>query len=241
MNLWACTTRAKENIKMKHNKLQTLTRRYSDGGSNPAPTNSPETAPAAPQPQMQVPSEPVIQTPPNYEELFKTDKSLQSFIDKHVTRAVQTAVEKDRKRMQLLNDAAADEKSKLDVMTPEQREAYWRQKAETIQKDYEAKEAGRIAKQKATEIFQREKIPLELLELHDLSVFNDDFTSKLMNVYSKFEFYPKGEFDKALESRLNELRKQPTPETHEPQAKDPYAWQTEPEKAPQHSWNRHSK
>lgn len=225
---------------MKHSRFYRLTRRFSDGGAQPTQENT--SAPAMEQVAAPVAAaEPPAQTAPNYEELLKTDKALQSLFDRQVTKAVQTAVNKDRERMRLLNDAAADEKSKLEVMTPEQRESYWRQKAEKIQKDFQAKEAGRIAKQKATEIFEREKIPLALLDLHDDTSFNDEYTAKLMSAYSQFEFYPKGTFKQAVENAVNEMRKQPAPETHQPQATDPYAWQPMPQQAPLNHWNKYSK
>lgn len=221
---------------MKHNKFYKLTRRFSDGGTQPQQEPTPPTqdgVTAAPPVSTPEPSTP---TAPNYEELLKTDKALQSLFDKQVTKAVQTAVNKDRERMRLLNDAAADEKSKLEVMTPEQRESYWRQKAEKIEKDFQAKEAGRLAKQKATEIFEREKIPLALLDLHDDASFNDEYTAKLMSAYSQFEFYPKGTFKQAVENAVNEMRKQPAPETHQPKPDDPCAWKPTQQREQRPPW-----
>lgn len=226
---------------MKHSKFYRLTRRFSDGGAQPQQEPSPPNQGGTPTAPPVAAPEPPTPAAPNYEELLKTDKALQSLFDKQVTKAVQTAVNKDRERMRLLNDAAADEKSKLEVMTPEQRESYWRQKAEKIEKDFQAKEAGRLAKQKATEIFEREKIPLALLDLHDDASFNDEYTAKLMSAYSQFEFYPKGTFRQAVENAVNEMRKQPAPETHQPQAADPYAWQPMPQQAPLNHWNKYSK
>lgn len=193
-------------------KLKRLTRRYSEGGaqppSEPQPAPAPQGVPAEP------PAEPPTPAPaPNYEELLKTDKALQSLIDKQVTKAVQTAVSKDRERTKLLNDAAADENSKLAVMTPEQREEYWKRKVESISREYETKETGRVAKEKAIGIFEKEKIPLSLLELHPISDYNDDFTAKLMSAYSQYEFFPKGSFEKAVSEGIDKRLGQEPPTT----------------------------
>lgn len=178
--------------------------------------------------------------PVNYDEVVKSDKVLQSWFDRKVTEATQNAVRKYQEKMRLINDAAADENSKLSVMTPEQQADYWRQKAEKLARDSEAQEAGRTAKEKAIGIFEKNKIPTSLLDLHDLSKFDDDFTTNLLNIYSQYEFYPKGSFDEAVSKAVAEKLAQSPPESHNPPTKDPYGWVKEKEPAKRQPWERHT-
>lgn len=197
--------------------------------TTPEPTTPPQTT----EPQNKP-------SPPNYEELFKTDKSLQSWYDRKVNEAVQNAVRKDREKMKLINDAAADETTKVSMMTPDQQAEYWKQKAERIAKESEAKELGRAAKEKAAGIFEQNGIPISFLDLYDVAAFQEDFVAKLMNVYSQYEFYPKGKFDKAVSKALEEKLAQNPPEQHQEQQKDPYGWQKPKEAVPRNPWEKHS-
>ena len=193
-----------------------------------------------PEPTTQQATEPQSKpSMPNYEELFKTDKSLQSWYDRKVNEAVQNAVRKDREKMKLINDAAADETTKVSMMTPEQQAEYWKQKAERIAKESEAKELGRAAKEKAASIFEQNKIPVSFLDLYDVAAFQDDFVAKLMNVYSQYEFYPKGNFDKAVSKALEEKLAQTPPEQHQEQQKDPYGWKKSEDVVKRNPWEKH--
>ena len=153
---------------------------------------------------------------------------------------MQNAVRKDREKMKLINDAAADETTKLSMMTPEQQAEYWKQKAERIARESEAKEIGRAAKEKAAGIFEQNKIPVQFLDLYDVAAFQDDFVAKLMNVYSQYEFYPKGSFDESVSKALEEKLAQKPPEQHQEQQKDPYGWQEPKEAVKRKPWEKHT-
>lgn len=70
----------------------------------------------------------------NYEELIKTDKELQSFLDTRVSNSNKTAIENARKQWELERDSEKTEAEKLAQMNETQKLQYQLQKQ---QKDYE--------------------------------------------------------------------------------------------------------
>ena len=85
--------------------------------NDPAPQEEPEPIPPA-DPK----AEPALQEPLelNYEELIKTDKALQSLIDKERTKAAQTAREKEAQRLKIITDEKISEKAKFEAMTKDE-------------------------------------------------------------------------------------------------------------------------
>ncbi len=74
------------------------------------------------------------QTEVNYEELIKTDKKLQSFLDSRMTASNKTAIENARKQWELENSEKITEAEKLAQMNETQKLQYQLKKQ---QKDYE--------------------------------------------------------------------------------------------------------
>lgn len=74
------------------------------------------------------------QTEVNYEELIKTDKKLQSFLDSRMTASNKTAIENAKKQWELENSEKITEAEKLAQMNETQKLQYQLKKQ---QKDYE--------------------------------------------------------------------------------------------------------
>lgn len=73
----------------------------------------------------------------SFDDLMK-DKEYQSELDRRINQAVQTATAKERDRQKIIQDKMADEMLRVSKMTEDEKEAYFKNKAE---KEAEKKEA----------------------------------------------------------------------------------------------------
>ena len=138
----------------------------------------------------------------NYEELIKTDKGLQSFLDSRVSSSNKTAIENARKQWELERDTEKTEAEKLAQMNETQKLQYQLQKQ---QKDYEAMqrklnardlkdEALKIATTQDTafdpeflNLFDYENMTAEQLQEKTklIRAIQDRITEKAVNEWSK--------------------------------------------------------
>ena len=103
--------------------------------------------------------------PTNYDELLKTDSNLQSWLDKRVNTATQTAVQKALEKERLLADEKVSEAEKLAKMNKEERSAYELQKIKQELEQYKAREAANGLKSEALKVASEQGVPAELVEL----------------------------------------------------------------------------
>lgn len=101
----------------------------------------------------------------NFDELARSNKEFQSWLDRERTKSNQTAIENFKKKQELLASEKATEDEKLKAMTEKERIAY-----EAKQKDNEIEQlkhqiAVTKLKEQVLTLGNEKKIPNELLEL----------------------------------------------------------------------------
>lgn len=138
----------------------------------------------------------------NYEELSKTDKELQSYVDRRVSEALKTAKTKWQEDL----DTEKTEAEKLEKMNKEQKLEY------QAKKEKQEKEKA-LAELNA---FKLEKQALQIasekgLDVSLLSFFNFE-TVKAEEINSKIDEISTA-FNKAVEKAVNERLKEDTPIT----------------------------
>lgn len=102
---------------------------------------------------------------PNYEELIKTDKTLQSFLDSRVQSATTTAVQKALEKQRILSDEKATEAEKLAKMNKEEKQAYELKKAQDEIAKYKLQESVRGLKEEALKTANEKGVPVSMVEL----------------------------------------------------------------------------
>ena len=88
----------------------------------------------------------------NYEELIKTDKELQSFLDSRVSIANKTAIENAKKQWQLEQDTQKTEAEKLAQMNETQKLQYQLKKQEKANAEIQRKLNARDLRDEAIKI-----------------------------------------------------------------------------------------
>lgn len=88
----------------------------------------------------------------NYEELIKTDKELQSFLDSRITSSNKTAVENAKKQWQLELDTEKSEAEKLAQMNETQKLQYELKKQKKLNEETQKKLNARDLKDEAIKI-----------------------------------------------------------------------------------------
>lgn len=116
-------------------------------------------------PQGSAPAGAEPNAPTNYDELLKTDKTLQSWLDKRVNTATQTAVQSALEKERLLADEKVSEAEKLAKMNKEERSAYELQKVRRELEQYKAREAANGLRTEALKVASEQGVPAELVEL----------------------------------------------------------------------------
>lgn len=140
----------------------------------------------------------------NYEELIKTDKGLQSFLDSRVSSSNKTAIENARKQWELERDTEKTEAEKLAKMNKEQKLEYQAQKERTDKEKALAELNAYKLKEQATKIASEKGLDISLL-----TFFNFE-TVKAEEINSKIEEVSNA-FNKAVEKAVNERLKEDTP------------------------------
>lgn len=140
----------------------------------------------------------------NYEELVKTDKALQSFLDSRITSANKTAVENAKKQWQLEIDTEKSEAEKLASMNEKQKHDYEMRKAEREKNEAIAELNSYKLKEQATKIAGEKGIGISLLEFFDYKTLKaEELDAKLDSISTAF--------NNAVEKAVNERLKEPTP------------------------------
>jgi len=147
----------------------------------------------------------------NYEELIKTDKGLQSFLDSRVSNSNKTAIENARKQWELERDTEKTEAEKLAQMNETQKLQYQLQKQ---QKDYEAMQRklnARDLKDEALKIATTQDTAFdpEFLNLFDY----ENMTAEQLQEKTKLI---KSIQDRIVEKAVNEWSKEKPPYNPDP-------------------------
>jgi hypothetical protein len=138
----------------------------------------------------------------NYEELIKTDKELQSFLDSRVSSSNKTAIENARKQWELERDTQKSEAEKLAQMNETQKLQYQLKKQEEANQEIQRKLNARDLKDEALKIATTQDTAFdpEFLNLFDyenmtaeqlqektklIQAIQDRITEKAVNEWSK--------------------------------------------------------
>lgn len=133
-------------------------------------------------------SEPAAETTVNYDEIIKTDKALQSWLDRRVGAATQNAVKSALEKERMLADEKVSEAEKLAKMNKEERNAYEMQKIKKELDQYKAREAANGLRTEALKIAAEQGVPTELVELIPFeSVDAEAVSIKISEMKTAFE------------------------------------------------------
>ena len=161
----------------------------------------------------------------DYDARLKEDKDLQSFLDKRLAAAskkqeaaVREAVEKERRRQQQLAEAKLNDAERKKLMTPEERAEAAERKAQELEERIARQDEVRQFTGEINDILAESKIPSELfnagIDYHKMP--HDEIRERAL-VFSKYEYFPKGEFAKKVEEqatlKFNNATKQKQPES----------------------------
>jgi hypothetical protein len=154
----------------------------------------------------------------DYEALYGTDKTLQSFVDKAVTKATQTAVQNALQKQQRLNDEQLSESERLKEMTAEQRALYFEQKYKDAEKARARDKEVESLKTQTISMLAESGVPDIFLDVFDFNNATAEDIRQRVSMLGEYEYYPKGEFKKQLDAGIiagvNEKLKQAPLETH---------------------------
>lgn len=140
----------------------------------------------------------------NYEELIKTDKKLQSFLDSRTTASNKTAVENARKQWELENNEKVTEAEKLAKMTETQKLQYQIQKEKQEKENSLAELNAYKMKEQAVKIASEKGLDVSLLDLIDFKTITAEKLNENIDSLSTT-------FNKAVEKVVNERLKEKTP------------------------------
>ena len=147
----------------------------------------------------------------NYEELIKTDKELQSFLDSRVSSSNKTAIENARKQWELERDTEKTEAEKLAQMNETQKLQYQLQKQ---QKDYEAMQRKLNARDLKDEAFKIATTQDTAFEPEFLNLFDyENMTAEQLQEKTKLI---KAIQDRIVEKAVNEWSKEKPPYNPDP-------------------------
>lgn len=142
----------------------------------------------------------------NYEELIKTDKELQSFLDSRISSSNKTAIENAKKQWQLEQDTQKTEAEKLAQMNETQRLQYQLKKQEEANQEIQRKLNARDLKDEALKIATSQDTAFdpEFLNLFDY----ENMTAEALQEKTKLI---KSIQDRIVEKTLNEWSKEKPP------------------------------
>lgn len=107
---------------------------------------------------------------PDFGEMLKSNPAFQAELDRRVNQAVETATQKERERQQIIQDGLQDEVLRVSKMTQQEKDAYFKQKAEKEAADKEADLTKRELTLDARSALQDKHLPESFL---DLLVYTD--------------------------------------------------------------------
>lgn len=149
-------------MRVKNHKFQDLARRWDDGGTADMSEVISATSESVSPDEAQATEK---NAAPNYDDLLKTDKSLQSWLDSRVSKASQTAVQNALEKERLLADEKASEAEKLAAMSEREKQEYLLKKAKDEIAQLKAEVNTRQLKDQAMRIAEEKKVPIPLAEL----------------------------------------------------------------------------
>lgn len=147
----------------------------------------------------------------NYEELIKTDKELQSFLDSRVSSSNKTAIENARKQWELERDTQKSEAEKLAQMNETQKLQYQLKKQEEANQKIQRKLNARDLKDEALKIATTQDTAFdpEFLNLFDY----ENMTAEQLQEKTKLI---KTIQDRIVEKAVNEWSKEKPPYNPDP-------------------------
>ena len=147
----------------------------------------------------------------NYEELIKTDKELQSFLDSRVSSSNKTAIENAKKQWELERDTQKSEAEKLAQMNETQKLQYQLKKQEEANKEIQRKLNARDLKDEALKIATTQDTAFdpEFLNLFDY----ENMTAEQLQDKTKLI---KAIQDRIVEKAVNEWSKEKPPYNPDP-------------------------
>ncbi len=147
----------------------------------------------------------------NYEELIKTDKELQSFLDSRVSSSNKTAIENARKQWELERDTQKSEAEKLVQMNETQKLQYQLKKQEEANQEIQRKLNARDLKDEALKIATTQDTAFdpEFLNLFDY----ENMTAEQLQDKTKLI---KAIQDRIVEKAVNEWSKEKPPYNPDP-------------------------
>lgn len=154
----------------------------------------------------------------NYEELIKTDKELQSFLDSRVSSSNKTAIENARKQWELERDTQKSEAEKLAQMNETQKLQYQLKKQEEVNQEIQRKLNARDLKDEALKIATTQDTAFdpEFLNLFDY----ENMTAEQLQDKTKLI---KAIQDRIVEKAVNEWSKEKPPYNPDPSGNKPSA------------------
>jgi len=168
-----------------------------DGTDEPTVTNEPDN------------------TPLNFDELLKTDKSFQTFMDLKIQKSIQTALQNDREKQRRLADTKLTIEEKMKGLSAEDRAEEWRKMYEQEKQLQTKKAEAEVIKSRTMSTFTEKKIPVEFLdEFFDFENLSAEDIERKIGILAKHEYYTQGGFETEQKRRLDEALKQKPPETH---------------------------
>lgn len=147
----------------------------------------------------------------NYEELIKTDKELQSFLDSRVSSSNKTAIENAKKQWELERDTQKSEAEKLAQMNETQKLQYQLKKQEEANQEIQRKLNARDLKDEALKIATTQDTAFdpEFLNLFDY----ENMTAEQLQDKTKLI---KAIQDRIVEKAVNEWSKEKSPYNPDP-------------------------
>jgi hypothetical protein len=147
----------------------------------------------------------------NYEELIKTDKELQSFLDSRVSSSNKTAIENAKKQWELERDTQKSEAEKLAQMNETQKLQYQLKKQEEANQEIQRKLNARDLKDEALKIATTQDTAFdpEFLNLFDY----ENMTAEQLQAKTKLI---KTIQDRIVEKAVNEWSKEKPPYNPDP-------------------------
>ena len=154
----------------------------------------------------------------NYQELLKTDKAFQSFLDKIVTKANETAVTNALQKQQRANDEKLSRAERLQAMSDGEKIKFLEEENKKLNDKYLKDKEIESLKTKTAMMLSENKIPSLFMDIFDFDNVTAEDISKRITALSGYEYHEKGTFDKALKAQvdieMNNKFKQKTPESH---------------------------
>ena len=152
----------------------------------------------------------------NYEELIKTDKDLQSFLDSRISSSNKTAIENAKKQWQLEQDTEKSEAEKLAQMNETQKLQYELKKERKINEENQRKLNARDLRDEAMKIATT---PDTAFDPEFLNLFNyENMTAEEMQTKTKLI---KSIQDRLRESTIKEWSKEKPPYNPDPSGNKP--------------------